>query len=110
MGQAPVQLGQPERTQDPGGQGGQGKAEGQEAEPRDFPGGPVVKTPHFQCKGMGSISGQGTKIPHAMWQGQSIKKKKKSYLKRRKLKKKKGKPKGGCSLEPGSKGRSLRGA
>ena len=110
MGQAPVQLGQPERTQDPGGQGGQGKAEGQEAEPRGFPGGPVVKTPHFQCKGMGSISGQGTKIPHAMWQGQSIKKK--SYLKRRKLKKKKkkGKPKGGCSLEPESKERSLRGA
>ena len=26
---------------------------------RDFPGGPVVKTPHLQCRG------QGTKIPHA---------------------------------------------
>ena len=84
MGQAPVQLGQPERTQDLGGQGGQGKTEGQEAEPRDSPGGPVVKTLHFQCKGMGSISGQGTKIPHAMWQGQSIKQKK-AYLKRRNL-------------------------
>ena len=28
-------------------------------------GGPVVKTPSFQCKrGAGSILGQGTKIPH----------------------------------------------
>ena len=30
----------------------------------DFPCGPVVKTPGFQCRGMGSIPGQGTKIPH----------------------------------------------
>ena len=110
MGQAPVQLGQPERTQDPGGQGGQGKTEGQEAEPRDSPGGPVVKTLHFQYKGMGLISGQGTKIPHAMWQGQSIKKKKKNLFKKEKLKKKKAEPKGGCRLEPGSKKMSLTGA
>ena len=36
---------------------------------RDFPGGPVVKTPHFQCKdaaGEGSIPGRGAKIPHAV--------------------------------------------
>lgn len=26
----------------------------------DFLGGPVVKTPHFQSKGVGSIPGQGT--------------------------------------------------
>ena len=30
----------------------------------DFSGGPVVKTPCFQCRGMGSILGWGTKIPH----------------------------------------------
>ena len=31
---------------------------------RDFPGGSVVKTPCSQCRGPGSIPGQGTKIPH----------------------------------------------
>ena len=34
----------------------------------DFPGGPVVKTPHFQCRdagGAGVIPGRGTNIPHA---------------------------------------------
>ena len=30
----------------------------------DFPGGPVVKTPCLQC-GVGSIPGQGARIPHA---------------------------------------------
>ena len=30
----------------------------------DFPGGPVGKTPHFHCRGTGSIPGQGTKISH----------------------------------------------
>ena len=30
----------------------------------DFPGGPVVKTLHFHCRGQGSIPGWGTKIPH----------------------------------------------
>ena len=33
---------------------------------RDFPGGSVIKTLHFQCKdaeGAGSIPGPGTKIP-----------------------------------------------
>ena len=34
---------------------------------RDFPGGTVVKTPHFHCEGMGSITGQEIKIPHAVW-------------------------------------------
>ena len=43
---------------------------------QDFPGGPVVKTPHFQGRGMGSIPGQGTKIPHAMQHGQKTLKKK----------------------------------
>ena len=42
---------------------------------RDFPGGPVVKTPCFQCRGTGSIPGLGTKIPHAMLRGQKKKKK-----------------------------------
>ena len=28
---------------------------------RDFPGGPVAKTLCSQCKGLGSISGQGTR-------------------------------------------------
>ena len=32
----------------------------------DFPGSPVVQTLCFQCKGLGSIPVQGTKIPHAM--------------------------------------------
>ena len=38
--------------------------------PSNFPTGPVVKTPCFQCRVygsmQGSIPGQGTKIPHAM--------------------------------------------
>ena len=34
---------------------------------RDFPGGPVVKTPCFQCRGVGLIPGQGT---NAAWYGQ----------------------------------------
>ena len=36
----------------------------------DFPSGPVVKTPRFQCRRLGSIPGWGTKIPHAMCCGQ----------------------------------------
>jgi len=31
--------------------------------PRDFPGGPVVKSPPSKAEDMGSIPGQGTKIP-----------------------------------------------
>ena len=40
----------------------------------DFPGSPMVKTPHFQCRSVGSISGRGTKIPHAAWHSQKKKK------------------------------------
>ena len=32
---------------------------------RDFPGGPVAKTPHFQCRGPGFCFWLGTKTPHA---------------------------------------------
>ena len=32
---------------------------------RDFPGGPVVKTSPSYAGDLGSISGQGAKIPHA---------------------------------------------
>ena len=41
---------------------------------RDFPGGPVVKTPPSNAGGTGSIPGPGTNIPHAMWYGQKLKK------------------------------------
>ena len=34
----------------------------------DFPGGPVVKNPPSNAGDMGSIPGQGTKIPHAAGQ------------------------------------------
>ena len=34
----------------------------------DFPGGPVVKNPPSSAGDLGSIPGQGTKIPHAMGQ------------------------------------------
>ena len=42
---------------------------------RDFPGGPVVKTRGSTAGGAGSISGWGTKIPHALWSGQKSEKK-----------------------------------
>ena len=32
-----------------------------------FPSDPLVKTPSSQCRGMGLIPGQGTKITHATW-------------------------------------------
>ena len=35
---------------------------------RDFPAGPVVKNPPSNAGDVGSISGQGTKIPHATGQ------------------------------------------
>ena len=35
--------------------------------PRDIPGGPVVKTLPSNAGSKGSIPGQGTKIPHALW-------------------------------------------
>ena len=39
----------------------------------NFPGGLVVKTLHLHCKCTGSILGQGTEIPHVVWQSQKIK-------------------------------------
>ena len=49
---------------------------------QDFPGGPVVKTPCFQCRGMGSIPGQGTKIPQAVWPKKKKKRKEKEKKKK----------------------------
>ena len=37
---------------------------------REFPGGPVVRTQRFYCRGPGSTPGGGTKIPQAEWRGQ----------------------------------------
>ena len=34
----------------------------------DFPGGPVVRNPPYNAGDVGSIPGQGTKIPHAVGQ------------------------------------------
>ena len=53
---------------------------------RDFPGGLMVKILTFQCRGIGSIPGQGTKTLHAMREGQKtkinkIKKKKRTLTK-----------------------------
>ena len=31
-------------------------------EPGELPGGPVVRTWHFHCRGLGSVPGRGTKI------------------------------------------------
>ena len=45
---------------------------------RDFPGGPVVKTSLSNAGGVGSIPGQGAKIPHAL---QPKKKNKKQNIK-----------------------------
>ena len=40
----------------------------------DFPGSPVVKTLHFQCKGCKFDLWLGTRIPHAAWHGQKTNK------------------------------------
>ena len=37
----------------------------------DFPGRPLVKTLSFHCRGTGSITDQGSKIPHATWHSQN---------------------------------------
>ena len=42
---------------------------------REFPGSPVVRTPCFHCRGLGSVLGQGTKIPQAAQCSQKEKKK-----------------------------------
>ena len=45
-------------------------------QPRDFPGGPVVKTSPSNAGGQGLIPGQGAKIPHALGpKNQNIKQK-----------------------------------
>ena len=36
------------------------------AQSREFPGGPVLRVPHFHCLGPGLIPGQGTKILQAL--------------------------------------------
>ena len=36
-----------------------------EVNPGEFPGRPLVRTPHFHCRGHRLIPGWGTKIPHA---------------------------------------------
>ena len=41
---------------------------------KDFPGGPVVKTVSSSAGGMGSIPGEGTKVPHAGCSQNSFKK------------------------------------
>ena len=32
---------------------------------------PMVKNPHFQCRGVGAVPGQETKMPHAVWRNQN---------------------------------------
>ena len=49
---------------------------------RDFPGSSVSKTPLFQCRGMGSVPGWGTKIPQATWYSQKKKRKRKVLTER----------------------------
>ena len=45
-------------------------------QPRDFPGGPVVKTSPSNAGGEGSTPGRGAKIPHVLWpKNQNIKQK-----------------------------------
>ena len=34
---------------------------------REFPGGPVVKALHSECRGTSSVPGWRTKIPHVAW-------------------------------------------
>ena len=41
----------------------------------------MVKTPHVQCEGVGSIPGGGTSIPHVSGPGQKINKLKKKKKK-----------------------------
>ena len=45
---------------------------------RNFPGSPVVKTLPSDAGGVGSISGRGAKIPHALWP-KNLKVKQKQY-------------------------------
>ena len=49
----------------------------------EFPGGQVVKTLHFQCRGYGFIPGQGTKIPHGKAKKQTKKREREIALRER---------------------------
>ena len=42
---------------------------------KELPGALVVKIPDFHCHGLGSIPGQGTEIPQAMWPKEKKKRK-----------------------------------
>ena len=44
-----------------------------------FPGGPIVKIPHFHCRGHGFNPWWGSTIPHAMWREQQKKRKQESW-------------------------------
>ena len=57
------------------------KETGSHKEIRDFPGGPVVKTPYFHCSGHGFVPGWETKILHATWHSHKKKKKRKKEIK-----------------------------
>ena len=46
----------------------------------DFPGGPGVKILPSNAGGVGSIPGQGAKIPHALWPKNQNKKKPEAVL------------------------------
>ena len=51
---------------------------GMKSQDSDFPGGPVVRTLHIHCRGMGVIPGWATKIPtcQVLWPKNRKKKKK----------------------------------
>ena len=52
----------------------------QESDPRDFPGGPVVKIPHTRRRGQGADSWSGNQDP--AWCGQKLKQNNKASLKK----------------------------
>ena len=37
---------------------------------KEFPGGPLVRTLHYQCWGLSELPGGGAKILQALWQDQ----------------------------------------
>ena len=47
---------------------------------RDFFGSPVVRAPHFHCRGWGSVPGRGTEILQVVPHGQKNKKEKKKEM------------------------------
>ena len=50
---------------------------------REFPGSPVIRILCYHCHGLGSIRGQGIKIPQTVQYGQKKKKKKKRKTERK---------------------------